>query len=92
MSIMNLLKSKSLCIQINNAYLYEDLFVIAFFALCRNKLTLGQLKQKALHGQNGAGIQDLKYAYNIRGWLEKISNPEVNPTTNSTQKLNLVLC
>jgi len=52
---------------------------------------LGQLKRKALHGQIGAGIQDLNYAYNIRGWLEKINNPEVNPTTTSTQKLNLGL-
>jgi len=52
---------------------------------------LGQHKRKALHGQIGAGIQDLNYAYNIRGWLEKINNPEVNPTTTSTQKLNLGL-
>ncbi len=52
---------------------------------------LGQLKRKALHGQIGAGIQDLNYAYNIRGWLEKINNPEVNPTTTSTQKFNLGL-
>ncbi len=52
---------------------------------------LGQLKRKALHGQIGAGIQDLNYAYNIRGWLEKINNPEVNPSSTSTQKLNLGL-
>ncbi len=52
---------------------------------------LGQLKRKTLHGQIGSGIQDLNYSYNIRGWLEKINNPEVNPTASSTQKLNLGL-
>ena len=52
---------------------------------------LGQLKRKTLHGQIRSGIQDLNYSYNIRGWLEKINNPEVNPTASSTQKLNLGL-
>ena len=51
----------------------------------------GQLKRKVLHGQSGAVIQDLKYVHNISGGLEKVNNPEVNPTTNGTQKLNLGL-
>ncbi|MCU0379373.1 MAG: DUF6443 domain-containing protein, partial [Bacteroidales bacterium] len=52
---------------------------------------LGQLKRKALHGQIGAGIQDLNYGYNIRGWLERINDPSTNPTSASTKKLNLGL-
>jgi RHS repeat-associated protein len=52
---------------------------------------LGQLKQKSLHGAVGSGIQNLNYAYNIRGWLEKINNPDVTPSSTSTQKLNLGL-
>jgi RHS repeat-associated protein len=52
---------------------------------------VGQLKQKSLHGAVGSGIQNLNYAYNIRGWLEKINNPDVNPSSTSTQKLNLGL-
>ncbi len=52
---------------------------------------LGQLRRKALHGQIGAGIQDLNYAYNIRGWLDSINSPSVNPIASSTKKLNLGL-
>jgi RHS repeat-associated protein len=52
---------------------------------------LGQLKQKSLHGAVGSGIQNLNYAYNIRGWMEKINNPDVTPSSTSTQKLNLGL-
>jgi len=52
---------------------------------------LGQLKRKTLHGQIGAGIQDLNYAYNIRGWLDSINSPSVNPLASSTKKLNLGL-
>jgi len=52
---------------------------------------IGQLKQKSLNGEVGSGIQNLNYAYNIRGWLEKINNPDVNPSATSTQKLNLGL-
>jgi RHS repeat-associated protein len=49
------------------------------------------LKQKSLHGAVGSGIQNLNYAYNIRGWMEKINNPDVTPASTSTQKLNLGL-
>ena len=52
---------------------------------------LGQLRRKALHGQIGAGIQDLNYVYNIRGWLERINDPSTNPTSASTKKFNLGL-
>jgi len=52
---------------------------------------IGQLKQKSLNGEVGSGIQNLNYSYNIRGWLEKINNPDVNPSASSTQKLNLGL-
>ena len=51
----------------------------------------GQLKQKSLHGAIGSGIQNLNYSYNIRGWLTKINNPDVNPSLTSLQKLNLGL-
>jgi RHS repeat-associated protein len=51
----------------------------------------GQLKQKSLHGTIGNGIQNLNYSYNIRGWLEKINDPDTNPSSSSTQKLNLGL-
>ena len=51
----------------------------------------GQLKQKSLHGAVGSGIQNLNYTYNIRGWLTKINNPDVNPSLTSLQKLNLGL-
>ena len=52
---------------------------------------LGQLRQKSLYGAVGSGIQNLNYSYNIRGWLEKINNPDVNPSATSLQKLNLGL-
>ncbi len=52
---------------------------------------IGQLKQKSLHGEVSSGIQNLNYGYNIRGWLERINNPDVNPSLTSTQKLNLGL-
>jgi hypothetical protein len=53
---------------------------------------IGQLKQKSLNGAVGAGIQNLNYSYNIRGWLEKINNPDdTNPSLTSTRKLNLGL-
>ena len=51
----------------------------------------GQLKQKSLHGTVGNGIQNLNYSYNIRGWLEKINDPDTNPSSTSTQKFNLGL-
>ncbi|WP_027585749.1 HNH/endonuclease VII fold putative polymorphic toxin, partial [Prolixibacter bellariivorans] len=52
---------------------------------------LGQLKRKTLNGAPGAGAQELKYAYNIRGWLSQINDPSVAPGSNSTEKFNLAL-
>jgi RHS repeat-associated protein len=49
---------------------------------------LGQLTTKKLHPQhnNGAGIQELNYDFNIRGWLLGINRAFLTATTNSNNK------
>ncbi|GET24694.1 hypothetical protein NT017_10230 [Prolixibacter sp. NT017] len=51
----------------------------------------GHLKRKTLHGAPGAGAQELNYSYNIRGWLSRINNPDVNPSSSSKEKWNMAL-
>nr|WP_315421008.1 DUF6443 domain-containing protein [uncultured Pedobacter sp.] len=43
---------------------------------------LGQPKTKHLHSAAGVApfLQDISYAYNERGWLQKINDPSVAPT------------
>ncbi|NEW84470.1 MAG: hypothetical protein GZ094_19175 [Mariniphaga sp.] len=52
---------------------------------------IGQLIDKKLHKTNTYDyVQSVGYTYNIRGWLEKINNPDVNLSSTSTQKFNLI--
>ena len=36
---------------------------------------IGQLKQKNLHGSGAAAVQEIAYAYNERGWMTGINDP-----------------
>ncbi len=53
---------------------------------------IGQLMTKHLHSATGAAsfLQDVSYAYNERGWLQKINDPSVAPTTKKlfSERLN----
>ncbi|WP_439696627.1 DUF6443 domain-containing protein [Mucilaginibacter sp. AW1-7] len=44
---------------------------------------IGQLMAKHLHSATGVApfLQDISYTYNERGWLQKINDPSVTPTT-----------
>ncbi|GET34235.1 hypothetical protein PbJCM13498_30980 [Prolixibacter bellariivorans] len=52
---------------------------------------LGQLERKTLNGAPGAGVQELNYAYNIRGWLSQINDPGVDPGSGSQHQFNMAL-
>jgi len=43
---------------------------------------IGQLTAKHLHSTTGAApfLQDLKYKYNVRGWLKRINDPALAPS------------
>jgi RHS repeat-associated protein len=49
---------------------------------------IGQLVTKNLHGVNGIFTQSLDYRFNIRGWIEKINDPD-NPVDNDLFNLKL---
>ena len=44
---------------------------------------IGQVMAKHLHGATGAApfLQDISYKYNERGWLKRINDPALAPTT-----------
>ncbi|QEC79311.1 DUF6443 domain-containing protein [Mucilaginibacter ginsenosidivorax] len=53
---------------------------------------IGQLMAKHLHSATGVApfLQDIDYTYNERGWLQKINDPSVAPTTTKlfSERLN----
>ena len=52
---------------------------------------IGQVMTKHLHGTSGAlpALQDISYAYNERGWLNRINDPTVSPAANKLFSLQL---